>query len=78
MTEYRFTPTHYGSFLGVPVLIDMTDDECPALEARYCLWWLMNGMEFLFGIYCTIMSAINANFEPLFPIKIKGEICQNQ
>ena len=78
MADYEFKPTHHGSFLGVPVLIDMTDDECPALEARYCLWWLMDGMEFLFGIYCMIMSAIDAEFEPLFPIKIKGELCQNQ
>jgi len=74
MIMYDFKATHYGSFLGVPVLIDMTDDECPALEARYYLGWLMDFMEFLFGIYCVVMSAIDADFEPLFPIKIKGAL----
>lgn len=71
--QYVFKPTHFGSFLGVPVLIDMTEPECPALEARYYLDPLMDVMEFLFGIYCTVMSYASADFEPMFPIHIKGE-----
>lgn len=71
--SYKFTPTHYGSFLGVPAFIDMTDDECPAIEARYHLGFLMDAMEFLFGIYCSIACFVNPDFEPMFPILIKGE-----
>lgn len=73
MTHYEFKPTHYGKFLGVPVLIDMTEPECPGLKARYFLDPVMDVMEFLFGIYCTIMSMVNPEFEPMFPIHIRGE-----
>lgn len=69
-----FNPTHYGSFLGIPCLIDMSDCDCPAIEARYYLDIPMAIMEFLFGIYCTTRCCFDPEFEPMFPILIKGQL----
>jgi len=71
----QYRRTHTGSFLGVPVYLDMTNPDIPTIEGRYlgCDYaiWLM---ELLFGVFCTFVSMFNPDFEPLFPIKITGVI----
>jgi len=60
---------------GVPVWIDMTDDEAPDIEVKY--WWLewaLDVMEFLFGCFIWINTAINPDYEPVYPIYIKGTV----
>lgn len=70
--NYEFKATHHGSFLGVPALIDLRDEECPAVLAKYgrvgeFAMWIM---ENLFIAYCYVCVLFDDRFEPLFPIKI--------
>jgi len=70
----EFKPTNYGSMYGIPVLIDMRDDNCPGIEARYHLGWALSVMDFLFGCFCYLRTSVDPTFEPMFPILIKGDI----
>ena len=68
-------PTHYGSLHGIPVLIDLTDDECPAITGRY--FWCdaaLEVMEALFSAFVWMMTYLDDEYEPVYAIKLTGEI----
>lgn len=70
-----FKPTHKGFLFGVPVYIADLDSEAPQIGARWsCIEWVLDLMESLFGCYCFVMCSINPEFEPMYPIKVTGEI----
>lgn len=72
--EERMKRTHYGRLHGIPVWLDMTDQHCPGVEARYFLDPVLSIMEFLHGFYCFVMSMVDSEFEPMYPILILGEV----
>lgn len=69
----NINPTHYGTMFGVPVYIDMTDPECPGIEVQK-KWMepLLDVMEFLFGCFVYINTLFDRDYEPMYPIYIKG------
>lgn len=71
--------THKGLFAGLaPIWLDMSEPECPAIEARGGLvgeLWL-DIAEGMFGVFCTLATMVNSEFEPVFPIRITGT-CPN-
>lgn len=70
-----FKPTHKGTLFGVPVLIADLETEAPQIAGR---WFgcetALSIMENLFGFYCYVMCTINPDFEPMYPIKVTGEV----
>jgi hypothetical protein len=68
--------THYGWMYGiVPVYVDMTPKDCPAIEVRSVVFEpLMDVMESIFGAFCIVATMVNPEFEPQFAIKLTGEI----
>lgn len=76
VNDYVFKKTHHGRFLGVPVWLDMTNPECPAIEAKFGVVGdaCMNVMEFLFGCFTWLQTAVNPYYEPLFPILVGDEV----
>ncbi|AIM40761.1 hypothetical protein PR08_gp03 [Idiomarinaceae phage Phi1M2-2] len=79
MSEYIFKRTHHGRFLGVPVWLDMTDEECPAIEAKYGILGnlAMDFMEALFGVFIWVCTMVNSDYEPLFPIMVGEQVRDN-
>lgn len=72
----EFVTTHHGRFCGiVPIRIDMRAPEDIALEAKGGIFGeiLLDVVEGLFGVFCSLMMAISKDFEPMFPILITGE-----
>jgi len=71
------TLTHKGLFCGlVPVWLDMNQPECPGVEARGGILgeiWL-DIVEGMFGIFCYLATIANPEFEPMYPIRITGEL----
>ncbi len=68
-----FNPTHKGLMFGiVPVYLDMTNEECPAILGRnwFCEYVLLDIFGVLFGILTYTMNMLNPEFEPEFPIRI--------
>lgn len=72
--DYKFKPTHHGRMYGIPVLLDMTYEDCPGVVAKYKMGYLLDFMGFLFGCYCMTASFFNPEFEPMFPILVGKEI----
>jgi hypothetical protein len=73
----EFNPTHKGLMFGVvPVYLDMTDEECPAILGRnwFCEYVLLDFFSVLFNVLTLMLTRINPEFEPMFPIKITGEL----
>lgn len=73
----KFTPTHHGLFCGiVPIRVDMTDPEMPGVEAMggYAGDLLLEAVEALFGLCVFIRTVIDNDYEPMYPIKITGEV----
>lgn len=68
--------THTGMMFGVvPVFLDMTNPECPAIEGRFLGCEVaLSVMESLFQAFCMIMSFVSLDFEPSYAIKITGEV----
>lgn len=66
--------THHGKMFGVPVWLDMTDPECPGVEAKYKLDLVLDFMESMFALYCFTVSLINPEFEPMFLVQVGEEI----
>lgn len=68
--------THKGLMFGlVPVFLDMSDAECPAVEGRnFACEILLDIVTPIFGACIFIMTMINREYKPAFPIKITGEI----
>lgn len=72
----NFKPTHYGLFMGiVPIILDLTNEAEPVIEGRW--FWcnpLLTVTEYVFGMFCMVATMINPDFEPMFAMKITGEI----
>lgn len=72
----EFKPTHKGLMFGlVPVYLDMSNEECPCIEARH--WILEIPLDICHAIFACcvfVMTAMDANYEPSFPIMITGEV----
>lgn len=68
--------THKGLMFGlVPVFLDMSDEECPAVEGRnFVCDIILDIVTPIFGVCIFIMTMVNREYEPAFPIKITGEI----
>lgn len=75
-TKYKFKPTHHGRFLGVPVWLDMTDENVPGIEPKYKPIGsiALSVMEFLFGCFTWLQTFIDPYYEPMFPILVGKEI----
>lgn len=71
-----FKPTHYGSLYGFPIWIDMTDEDCPAIKAKFGKFGdiIFDIIEGLASIYISIMQSIDPMWEPTYTITIKGEV----
>ena len=64
--------THYGLMYGiVPIKIDFTDHQCPGIAGR---WFgcemLLSVFDMLFGIFCYVVTWIDPDYDPMFPIRI--------
>lgn len=69
------TATHKGWFLFCPVLLDMADDECPGVWARW--WWLEPMLSVAHAMQATMiwmLSAMNPDYEPTFMLKVTGKV----
>lgn len=66
--------THKGLMYGiVPCYFDFTDRECPEVEGRFLGCELLcDVVEVMFSAYCYIATAIDPDYDPMFPIKITG------
>lgn len=67
--------THKGLFCGVvPVYLDMTDEDCPlVVERHWLILPLFIATELVFGCCVFVRTLFDAEYEPMFPIKITGE-----
>lgn len=66
---------HKGWFLFCPVYIGSKDTNCPNMVERNGVpEWVWHAALGLFDINCIIMSWVNPNFDPLFPILVTGEL----
>jgi hypothetical protein len=76
ITKSGMNATHKGIMYGfVPVFVDMTDRECPAIEGRNFLCDLL--LDIVEPIYFTILnfySSINPEIELGFKIKLTEEL----
>lgn len=74
----QINATHYGLMYGlVPVRIDMTDPDVPAIEVRH--WSLepvLDVCEAIYGVLLFLRSTVDPDYEPTFPIKITRELKQ--
>jgi len=68
--------THKGLFCGiVPVYLNMDDAECPLIVERHWLFVpLFVAVEFIFGICILARTMVDDDYEPMFPIRITGEL----
>lgn len=68
--------THKGLIFGfVPVYLNFTDPECPEVEGRNFLCeLLLSAATPVFGGFLWVMSLLNPDFEPSFPIMVTGEV----
>lgn len=74
MTDFK--ATHKGQIFGcIPVLLDMTDEQVPGVAPRWFwvepFFWIA---ELLFGCAVFLRTMVDPEYEPLFPIKITGEV----
>lgn len=74
----NFKRTHHGKIYGIPVYLDMTDPECPGIEPKYKLGFLLSIAEAFFMSYCAVKSLFDLEFEPMFPILVGEEIKQDR
>jgi hypothetical protein len=71
------TFTHKGWFGLCPVYIGDINTEGPCLDPRHwSLSWLMPVSEAIFGMAFWIMTTINPDYEPMWPIRITGKLAQ--
>lgn len=64
--------THHGKFLGLPVWLDMTDESCPEVEAKFGFVGelVLDVAEFLFGLAVFIRSIAQPDFEPMYTFEV--------
>lgn len=67
--------THKGWFFLCPVYLNPDEGEGMAVDARrpWLDWWFSVN-ELIFGLTVCIMTAINPEYEPMFPFRVTGEI----
>jgi len=67
--------THYGWLFMCPVYVGGLNSEAPYINARSALidWWLNFNLG-LFGVCVFCMELIDPDYEPMFPIRLTGEI----
>lgn len=71
----KINATHYGTMFGVPVWIDMTNPNIPEIEVKHrWMEWVLDVMEFMFGLFVLLNTLINKNYEPMYPIHTKGVV----
>lgn len=68
--------THKGLFCGiVPVYINFDDEEFPLIMERHWAFVpLFTVVQLIFGICIFIRTMVDDDYEPMFPIKITGEL----
>lgn len=67
--------THRGWFLFCPVWVDMTDDACPGVWARW--WWLEPLLSVAHAMQATMIALLSMTdpyYEPAFMLKLTGEV----
>jgi len=72
----QLTFTHKGWFCGiVPVYLNMNDKECPLIIERHWIFGPLFVMtEWVFGFCILIRTFVDKEYDPMFPIKITGEL----
>jgi len=67
--------THYGWFGICPVYLGDISGEAPVMAERNWVpgWWL-SVSEWIFGKCILLRSIVDADYEPMWPIAIGGEI----
>lgn len=80
ITKNGLNATHKGIMFGfIPVYLNMDNGECPGVEGRN--WFCEFLMDIVIPIYLFIgncMIRCNPTFEPVFMIKITGELDGNK
>jgi len=73
MKEYF---THKGLFCGiVPVYLNFDDEDCPLIVERHWAFIpLFTIVELLFGICILVRCIVDDKYQPMFPIRITGEL----
>ncbi|MBK6742509.1 MAG: hypothetical protein IPG66_05825 [Hydrogenophilales bacterium] len=74
MASFDQVYTHKGWFGICPVWLADIDTDCPAVWPRYGLQFLLGASELLYGGMIWLLTAMNPDAEPLFPIVITGEL----
>jgi hypothetical protein len=67
--------THKGWFFMCPIYLNANDGEGMAVEARLAIlepWFDVN--RYLFSLCAWLMTAIDPNYEPMFPFRVTGEL----
>lgn len=74
--EFGTTFTHYGWFLCiVPVYVGALDSAAPIVaERNWIPEWYLSAVEGVFGMFCFLASSVDPQFEPMYAIRITGEI----
>jgi hypothetical protein len=73
--EIRRNFTHIGLMFGlVPVYIGDPEGQCRIAVRNWWPEWLLDAGEVLMGCAITFKCWLDPHYEPLFPIKITGEI----
>lgn len=69
------TYTQKGWFFLCPIYLDMTNEDCPVVDARFqwLEWWHDVNLWF-FGVLTGMILMVNPEHEPMFPLRITGEI----
>ena len=67
---------HHGKMFGLPVYLDMSDPECPAVVGKHWIFdaLLDNVMEPLFGMFCWTMTFFNPEWEPMYPLQVGPKV----
>lgn len=73
--EIAETFTHRGWFAFCPVYVADDGDEGMVMSERnWVPTWLMAAAEGYFGLVFTILHAIDPNYEPMWGVRVTGEI----
>lgn len=66
--------THIGWFAGIcPIYYADTGSEgCVLAERNWVPEWYFSMCEGIFGLFCAVMTTLNPDFEPTFPIMLTG------
>lgn len=71
--EIREHFTHRGWYFFVPIYLTL--DDCPKVSARNGVpEWLMDLAEAVFGACVFVRSLLDPDYEPLYPLRVTGEI----